>query len=582
MTKQDAEKDIRAFIAEFSASLQKPDSLILKPFHTTQSNESILLAIRVLQNNGSSFMHCTPGFENATISFEEDGVKVLVPITLDAALDQTTDQRISDIIFWLQRKNGELVIEKFEGEHFYKEYISLRNSVEFDANQNRLLVDRTVHYENALELQKKYDSVIWYTQYKNKSYYYVVKGMWINYFLDRENLKPCVDCNMGLVDEKGNEIIPLEFDLIGTPGFVSEDIIEVKKNDRVGYFNLREGRLLVPTDYEWIMPYSSSFEFALVKKDSLHGWLDHDYQFHEGFLNEEARQYLRNYKFLPQELTLDETHQSLCEIPTAEYAAYGILLPPSYLTSFGILSEVVAGFTVGDVYNRSYLQYLETRNSFIENITETISAVMSIFKSRYLDGREEFYMQRQITFVNGNRETVGVQELDGQGTISFKKLDSTLLEMKLVQSVDEVNGDFGDDENEWNPPYYTYFQIGKDNSITLLNSNRRFDFTEMVKMDSSYLSGNFIRYNFEMNDREYSNFLSSETLIFMRNEILASYGYTFSDPSHSDAFQYAKWYQPQYSTYGEFMGAMTEIDKHNLLFLESMVGTLDVSFSASL
>ena len=582
LTKEDAEKDIRIFIAEFSESLQGPDSLLFEHFRTPQSRQSLLLAIRVMQNKAMPYIHCTPDFQNAIISFEEDGIKVQVLIKLDAALQQSKEQRISDMVFWLQRRDDKFFIQKFEGERFYNEHISLRNSIDFEVNQRPMLVERAIHYETAHELQKKYDSVVWFTQYQDKSYYYVVNGHWTNYFLNEKNGKPSEEYNMGLVDEKGNEIVPPAFDLIGTPGIAMEDVVEVSKNKKVGYVQLSKGQLLVPAQYEWIIPYSTSFEFALVKKDSLYGWLDHAYQFHEGFLNVESRQYVMNYEFLPKELTLDEAHQSLCEIPTAEHAAYGILLPPSYLTAFGFLKEIQHGFTVGDLGNRSYLVSRQTKSSFIEDVAEGISALMSTFTDRYLDGREEFYSYKQITFLNEKREALGTQKVGGPGAVSFKVIDSTLLEMKLVRRVDEVNGDFGDDDGEWNLPVFTYLRVGKSQSITELKSNRHFDFTEMVKIDSSYLSGDFIRYHQEMQHEERSNFLSIRTIEFMRNEILACYGYTFSDPAYSDAFKYAKWYHPQYSTYVEFMDTMTEIDRHNLIFLEGIVGTLDLSFSASL
>ncbi len=42
---------------------------------------------------------------------------------------------------------------------------------------------------------------------------------------------------MGLVDETGTVVIPVEYKLIGTPGFAKPQMIEVTKNGKVGYFN---------------------------------------------------------------------------------------------------------------------------------------------------------------------------------------------------------------------------------------------------------------------------------------------------------------------------------------------------------
>jgi hypothetical protein len=35
------------------------------------------------------------------------------------------------------------------------------------------------------------------------------------------------------------------------------------------------------------------------------------------------------------------------------------------------------------------------------------------------------------------------------------------------------------------------------------------------------------------------------------------------------------WYKPKYGRYKDVIAVMSEIDKHNLIFLENIVGTLD-------
>lgn len=71
--------------------------------------------------------------------------------------------------------------------------------------------------------------------------------------------------------------------------------------------------------------------------------------------------------------------------------------------------------------------------------------------------------------------------------------------------------------------------------LSEIPSIRRFKFTEFIKLDSGHLSGDFIY--FDNGKQGKSTFLSPTTLNFMRNEILASYGFIFKDTVVSESFK---------------------------------------------
>ena len=64
---EDNTADLRKFMSAFQASLILPDDEILKQFASTQSKESILSAIRILQNKESEYIECAVDFSSFSI-----------------------------------------------------------------------------------------------------------------------------------------------------------------------------------------------------------------------------------------------------------------------------------------------------------------------------------------------------------------------------------------------------------------------------------------------------------------------------------------------------------------------------------
>jgi len=128
---------------------------------------------------------------------------------------------------------------------------------------------------------------------------------------------------------------------------------------------------------------------------------------------------------------------------------------------------------------------------------------------------------------------------------------------------------------EQNLPGYNYFKFDGHKLIPLESRRRRFSFTEFVKIDSSYLSGDFQTFDYGHYDQSkwgQSKFVSKETLQFIRDEILASNGYIFKDQTRANRFQYYN-YNPIIESYEEIYSRASEIDKHNLDFIETLIGS---------
>jgi hypothetical protein len=205
-------------------------------------------------------------------------------------------------------------------------------------------------------------------------------------------------------------------------------------------------------------------------------------------------------------------------------------------------------------------------------VTENITAVVTSIRERYLEGREEFYDKNSILFVNQQHDTLGTSIISGEEVVSLSQIDSTLLEVKTPEDdwfwEYQVSDEFG-------LLHHNYFVITASGAVQQLTSNRIFPQTEFVKLDSTYLTGKFTIYNETTQLQDPTTFLSLKTIMYMRDEILASYGYQFPEPEKLEHFKNnGSWYKPQYSSLEEFESSITEIDKHNLAFLNKILELL--------
>ena len=372
---------------------------------------------------------------------------------------------------------------------------------------------------------------------------------------------------MGLVDEAGEVIIPVEYELIGTLSFEVPGMVEIKKEGKAGYFNLETRQLVIPTAYDMIIPYTQDNSFALVKQDSIYGWIDRTYQYHEGFPSENSARWVKNFDFLPKNLKLKSDSRTFCEIPNQQGAGYGIIMPPSYLVATGVFREIVGGISTTPVPLNGWTDYVETQGTLLQSVTDKINAVITTITERYIDGREEFYTYNRLTLVDGKQDTLAVSSFYTSGEIVFRKLNDSLLELKCDQDSPE-----GSEFDEYNIPVYTYFSMSEDLSVNSYTSHRSFPQSQFVKLDSTYLSGKFKVWT-EEGERE-SNFLSLATITYMRDEILADYGFRFADATTQERFKYYNWYRPQYDKVEDFQEQLSDEDRHNLDFLNRMIDML--------
>lgn len=565
LKKQDNEVNVRAFLSAFQANLAKSDDEILKQFEPTQSKESILSAIRVLQNKESEYIECITDYANASIAGTEGFVTVKVHAVFQSKNVGENYTSEADLVLVLKPKDGSYVISSLQGVEFYNAFATLKTDMNWQVEGIEELKKRQPIYAIAASIQAKYDSVIWFTRYKNVNYFYVASGAW-NWekFGNGES-----SCLMGIVDEQGNIVVPVDYSFIGTIGISTPDMVEIVKDGKLGLFDIIRKQITIAPSYDIIIPYKKEGATAIVKQDSVYGWLDSNHEYAAGFPSAEAEQWVRSYGYIPSSMMINSTTQGLCEPPTETQLGRGCLMPPAYLVDAGIFPRVIDGISTTHTPVYGWTEYVQTKGTKFESITDNLSALITTVTQRYLEGREEFYTENRLVFVNEKNETLGASKFYTPTDVEITRVGDSLIQIKSYPEywMEPEPADNG------NLPNYAYFQITATGRIEQLRTERLLPPSKFVMLDSSYLSGDFFYYDEQTHQESKTSFLSVATITYFRDEILGEYGYIFPTEEERQRFQYRN-FEPRYDNLEDVLAQMTPIDRHNVDFLERMISRL--------
>lgn len=557
--------EIRTFLVSFQNSLTLPDKEILKQFRTSQSAQSLLEVIKILQNKDED-VQCQVDFDHARITELEDASKVDIPVRFSMKVDEGEDQNADTLTLWVALEEKKYIVVGINGEEFYQAFVGFKNDNRWKVERQRAYRQREAVYDVARKLEQQFDTVIWYVTHNGENYFYVAEGSWKNYFLNYSTRhEKNADVKMGVVNATGEEVIPIDYDLIGTFAFDHKNLVEVRKDGKTGYYDLTTKQQVVDPVYDMIVPYQYDSILAIVKQDTVYGWIDNAYQYTPGFPSEEAREWVMTFGFLKKPLSFTKDSHSYCEIPNQEYAGYGILIPPSYLVYSGLFSEIDGGICTTPVPVYGWTEYIKVEESFFEKLSANVSALVTAITERYIEGREEFYTSNRVVFLNERNDTLAVESVNGTNSM-IRAIDSTLLEVRTDPDWEYYMGDFDVD----GLPVHIYYSIN-DGAITRLKSSRLFPQTQFVNLDSSYLSEPYKRYDPDASQWLETTEVSLKTLVYMRNEILFEYGYRFKSTDEAESFTTGEKYDPQYDSVEEFEDQLSDIDQHNLMFLEKVI-----------
>jgi hypothetical protein len=558
--KSDPVTKVNEFLAEFQDKLDKTtgEDQILALFQSAQSKESILSAIGVLRNTEYPAVSCAAYFGQAVILNDSTGLRVEIPALL--SVDTLSVQASYNALFtlWLKESNGGFVVSRLDAEDFYNMFLQAKGEAAWVLDEQQVLEEHKRYFRIARLLQEMYDTAAFVATYNDDEYYYVAMGEW--------DIEGKGDGKMGIVDSTGQVIIPLEYTIIGNPGLVADDIVEVNKDGvGTGYFDIVKRKMIIEPEYTWIIPYDKGKVYALAMNDTI-GWINRNYQFVPGFPDAEAKEFYTSFSYFPSSIEFSAQTRTMLESPHENRFGSGVIFTPSYLTE--VLEMRYTDFSLDGQAYRASTESVTADKSFLGEIADHFNVFLTSVTSRYLEGREEFYSKSQVNFVNNNGKVLlnlPVQSSD----VSFKVIDSTTLEVKVVW---DISWEYNVDEpGDINVPEYTYYDISSYEVPQRRESNREFEFTRFAKMDSSYIKGSFSYYNNDTQTMETREFMGEETLIAIRADLLAAHGFAFDDPATVERLQAHMTYAPLFKTREEILPYLSEIERYNLEFLDRLI-----------
>ncbi|CAN5425652.1 hypothetical protein BH09BAC1_BH09BAC1_16580 [soil metagenome] len=414
----------------------------------------------------------------------------------------------------------------------------------------------------------------------DRYYFYVLKGSKEGWLWDKGSFtNPIV---MGIVTDKLDTILPLEYDKLYTPDATAKNYIEIERDGKRGMVNYRT-KQLIPARYDIIFPSHKQGIIGVGKVGNKHYMLSEtgsEEEIHDPSL-------VPRYANMRKELEVDilKNNWRLLVDTYVEYyfnenqngheQARGLFVAPSYIWQTGFVSEYILNLNMGD----DAIFHLEKYNNSIEYSKTNdwgISTLISSFYEEGTDGRGYSVNKKHLVTTDSNNNIISKQELLVEYDDEYNPYcETNIASYKIIgDSIIEIAkyAWFNDSSAYYNGmPVFNYFAIKNNGNVVPLESNRAFAFTQFVLIDESHLKGCYLRnrefypkYKWPKNEDTnvvVTSYLSLEMLDLMRNEIFATYGYRFKQDKWKEYFSEKPWYKAQHENVDQLL---TPMDKANL------------------
>ncbi|MGZ3776329.1 MAG: YARHG domain-containing protein [Mucilaginibacter sp.] len=585
--------EVYQFLILFNAKLQagNKDSL-LNCFEVTQKSAVLNRLISVLSNKTGFKGTGSPLF-NLVLDVDHADIKILNGELAEASVPvKFTSDSVAAKLTVLKLKvhkvsAGIYKIVQVDAKKMMADYIAYNNLV-----KSKSLTDKDIYspitlaaFETAKQLQTKYDSVVWFAHVDQKTFYYVVKGKWLQdqdvfRHTDSTSVEPY---KMGLVGPDLKEIIPVEYDLIHNISGTFPGLVEVEKGYKRGFFDL-QGKIVLPVSYDQIFPLDNDENLAVLRNGDDYFYLKKD-------MSVSDKAYIKVGEFFPKlrkmadKFNLFDNAQAIITEYNSRLEHGAVYVAPSYLADMGIINKEedfknplrkVDYESVSADYNVDLTGNINDKSNWLQ-------ASFYSVRDYFLGGREEFYDRKNIVIVDKKRNRIFGRGFDtdyspgGDGSLQgacnindIRQVNDSLFEVKtgaalyadLYDSTRAVTGG----------PYYHYLAV-KNNKLLELPNNRTFGFTKYMKMDDSFLNGCYVIESgpFDGSERQKTTIdhLTPEILRYMKNEIYADYAYKFKDKRWQSVFgDMPSYYNRQAGGPKEpnvsVDDSLTAIDKYNI------------------
>jgi len=554
--------EVYQFLILFNSKLQSgsTDSL-LNDFEINKKREVLVRLVNVLANKTGMKGNEAPLFKLA-LDIDKSNIRILNNELAEASIpvnftNDSVPPQTSILKFKVRRITAHnYKIVQVDANKMMTDYLAYSNLV-----KGKTLTDKDIYSPATLQafltskqLTTKYDTVVWFAHFNNKTFYYVVKGKW-DQDLDVYHYKDTVigPYKMGLVSPDLKEIIPPEYDLIHNISGTFPDLVEVEKGEKKGFFDLT-GKIVIPVNYDQVFPIEDDVNLAVLRNGDDYFYLKKDMSVSDK-VDLKINDFLSKIRGIGGHSNLYTNALSVVTEYNSREKHGAVYVPPSYLADLNMTSKLenfknpLRNVTYEDVhenYNIGFSNKINDADGWLE-------ASFYAIRDYYLGGRSEFYDKKNILIVDKKRNRVFAQDIatdyspgDGDGESpegtcdvdNIKTINDSLFEVKSGAIL--YANMYDSTKTIVEGSYYHYLTI-KNNKLTELPNARNFGFTKYIKMDDSYLNGCYIMqtgndYSDKTSKKTVSH-LTPEILRYIKNEIYADYGYKFKDNRWQAVFQ---------------------------------------------
>ncbi|HEY4325948.1 MAG TPA: WG repeat-containing protein, partial [Mucilaginibacter sp.] len=592
-TRQSADaSEVTRFLYKFNDNVKagNADSL-LAFFQADKKTKTLkglvnLLAGKKGKNGKKPLAHIALDIDNSEIK-NINGEIITASIPVNFSHDSLDNEHSILLLKIYQTAPHQYKIIQADARKFYTDYVAYSNYI-----RSKTIPDEDIFSPITLaafkatdQLKVRYDSCIWFDHIDNKTFFYVIIGKLNFNFYDREDLRESEKQTyyMGLVNPDLKEIIPPKYDLIHNISGTIDGLVEVEKDGKKGFYNL-DGKIIVPVNYNQVIPLNDDENLALLRNDEDYFYLKKDTTITEKISDFKISEILPKFKTFGDSYTLSEKSSKNVMEYNSRKDFTSLIVPPSYLVELQILPKFINFHNPlrheDETLDES--QKLDVKYNGISN--ENQSWFESVYYSiidHFLDGRSGLYESneaRKVLIVDQKKNRIFSYEAnnfitDDQNNSGeaakcnenyFRAINDTLFEFRTTA----LPGVPLFDTNKFfkQVPSYSYLYI-KNGKLTSLPNDRIFGCTKYVKMDDSYLNSCFV-----LEDKPL-NYMTKEILEYMKNEIYASYGYKFKNNRWNEVFMgsFDNFQGPKHSNVDD---SLTSIDKFNINWINQKLKTV--------
>lgn len=376
---------------------------------------------------------------------------------------------------------------------------------------------------------------------------------------------------LGIIDSS-RILLPHDYDKIYNPDMLSEGIIEIEQNGKLGLFNYRT-KEIIPCEYDLFFPPTMNSAIALGKKGKAY------YHIFSGGKTTQLgdSEPIPSYDQLEFDAfaVSDNWLRSAYRYNSDTYDPLeegGILITPSYINVPNLMSDRLENLVLST--DEEFEVEKHAAKLVIEGGPQSNSSILAFFSSfieEGVEGRE--YQLEKHSIITGNGQKLNLDKLTLPEIYNNERFyycsnwsekpewinDSTFsVKLIVIHHSDSI-------------PVYrnmmvrNLYEVSKEGKMTQLDAPRFFDETKFVKMDDSWFMGCYFEKNKESKDYSTSllqtNHLNIEALDIMRNEIFAEYGYRFKSKKWQEYFGKKDWYKPRFDNVDDML---SPIEKHNI------------------